>query len=189
MRGPALDRPFLHRPRLHRLQQRHLPPITGQRIKLAIPAVTRQQKYKNDDPSSQYVLNGNLQEAFLSILRVLLLEEDLVVGTAAFLLQGQPLLDQLDLLLAGLRVQLDELALLVVVPEGLAALEVHRAVGPQPFLEEHVAVYAVVGLHEAGVVLVHVLLGRDKGQFRHLQGRLIARSAVTVPDGLLAALH
>ena len=49
---------------------------------------------------SEYILNRYLQEALLSILCIFLLEEDLVVGPAALLLQGQPLLDQLDLLLA-----------------------------------------------------------------------------------------
>lgn len=48
---------------------------------------------------SQYILNRYLQEIFLPIFCIFLLEKDLIVGPTTFLLKGQPLFDQLYLLL------------------------------------------------------------------------------------------
>lgn len=138
---------------------------------------------------SQYILNRYLQEAFLPILCIFLLKKDLIIRPATFLLKGQPFLDQLYLLLTRFRIQLDELTLLVVVLQRFASFEVHSAIGPKAFLEEHVAVDSVVGGYKTWMVFVDVLFGWYKGQFRHLETCLITGSTMPVPLCLLTPLH
>ena len=120
-----------------------------------------------------------MQKILFSCFGAFLPEKYLIIWSATLFLHMQPLLNQLNFLVAWLWVQFYEFAFLFEVEDSLAStLEIYSPVRAQSLFEEYIAVNAVIGLQKGGIILINVLLWWNKGQFCRFQAWLIAWVAV-----------